>query len=177
MWTPLSGEVLGGDIQWVKSSRHWKKKLLKKMQLNTFMEKTSNTVGIEGIRCCWVTESCQTLCDSHQAPLSVHLPRQEYWSGVPCPPPGDLPDPGIKPVSLMTPALAGGLFTISATWEAPTSTCRLLIRTQSYQVRDPLYFSIMFRLWLTMAARAYFQVRTHATVVEVRPSHFGEETI
>ena len=40
-------------------------------------------------------------------------------------------------------ALASGLFTISATWEAPTSTCRLLIRTQSYQVRDPLCFSMM----------------------------------
>ena len=41
--------------------------------------------------------------------------RQEYWSGLPCPPPGDLPDPGIKPGSLMSPALAGGLSTSSAT--------------------------------------------------------------
>ena len=47
--------------------------------------------------------------------------RQEYWSGLPCPPRGDLPDPGIKPVSLMSPALAGGFFTTSATWEAPFS--------------------------------------------------------
>ena len=45
--------------------------------------------------------------------------RQEYWSGLLCPPPGDLPDPGIKPTSLMSPALAGGLFTASATWEGP----------------------------------------------------------
>ena len=43
--------------------------------------------------------------------------RQEYWSGLPCPPPGDLPDPGIKPTSLMSPTLAGRFFTISATWE------------------------------------------------------------
>ena len=43
--------------------------------------------------------------------------RQEYWSGLPCPPPGDLPDPGIKPVSLMSPELAGGFFTIRATGE------------------------------------------------------------
>ena len=43
--------------------------------------------------------------------------RQEYWSGLPCPPPGDLPDPGIKPESLTSPALAGGFFTISATGE------------------------------------------------------------
>ena len=44
---------------------------------------------------------------------------QEYWSGLQCPPPGDLPGPGIKPVSLMSPALADGFFTTSATWEAP----------------------------------------------------------
>ena len=44
--------------------------------------------------------------------------RQEYWSGLPCPPPGDLPDPGIEPVSLMSPALASGFFITSATWEA-----------------------------------------------------------
>ena len=45
--------------------------------------------------------------------------RQEYWSGLLCPPPGDLPDPGIEPESPTSPALAGGLFTTSATWEAP----------------------------------------------------------
>ena len=44
--------------------------------------------------------------------------RQEYWSGLPCPPPGDLPNPGIKPVSLTSPELAGVFFTASATWEA-----------------------------------------------------------
>ena len=50
-----------------------------------------------------VTQSCPTFCDpmacSHQAPLSMEFARQEYWSGLPFPPPGDLPDPGIKPVS------------------------------------------------------------------------------
>ena len=44
--------------------------------------------------------------------------RQEYWSGLPCPPPGDLPDSGIKPVSLISPAQAGRVFTTCATWEA-----------------------------------------------------------
>ena len=43
--------------------------------------------------------------------------RQEYWSGFPCPPPGDLPGLGIKAESLMSPALAGGLFTTITTWE------------------------------------------------------------
>ena len=41
---------------------------------------------------------------AHQAPLSLGFSRQEYWSGLPCPPPGDLPDPGIKPTSLTSPA-------------------------------------------------------------------------
>ena len=50
---------------------------------------------------------------AHQAPLSMRFSRQEYWSGLPCPPPGDLPDPGMETVSLVSPALAGGLFT---TW-------------------------------------------------------------
>ena len=44
--------------------------------------------------------------------------KQEYWSGLPCPPPGDLPDLGLEPVSLTSPALAGRLFTTSAQWEA-----------------------------------------------------------
>ena len=56
-----------------------------------------------------------------QAPSSIGFSRQEYWSGWPCPPPGDLPDPGIEARSLLSPALtlAGRFFTTSATWEAP----------------------------------------------------------
>ena len=45
-----------------------------------------------------------------QAPLSMGFPRQEYWNGLPCPPPGDLPDPGIEPTSVASPELAGGFF-------------------------------------------------------------------
>ena len=45
---------------------------------------------------------------AYQAPLSMGFPRQEYWSGLPFPSPGDLPDPGVEP---MSPALAGGFFT------------------------------------------------------------------
>ena len=44
----------------------------------------------------------------HQAPLSMGFPRQEYWSGLPCPSPGDLPDPGMEPMSSV---LAGRFFT------------------------------------------------------------------
>ena len=48
---------------------------------------------------------------THQAPLSMEFSRQEYWSGLPFPTPGDLPDSGMKPMSLVSPALAGGFFT------------------------------------------------------------------
>ena len=47
----------------------------------------------------------------------MEFSRQEYWSGLSFSPPGDLPEPGIKPTSLMSPALAGGFFTTSTTWE------------------------------------------------------------
>ena len=53
-----------------------------------------------------------------QAPLSMGFSRQAYWSGLPCPSPRDLPNPGIEHASLMSPALAGGFFINSAPWEA-----------------------------------------------------------
>ena len=49
---------------------------------------------------------------THQALLPMGFSRQEYWSGLPCPPPGDLPDPVTKPASPAAPALPGGFFTI-----------------------------------------------------------------
>ena len=62
--------------------------------------------------CCLVTKSCLTLLTpwtvGRQAPLSMGFPRQEYWSGLPFPSPGDLSDPKTKATS---PELAGGLFT------------------------------------------------------------------
>ena len=68
--------------------------------------------------------SCVQLCATlwtaaHQAPLSMGLSWQEYWSGLPCPPPEHLPDLGTELTSLLSPALAAGFFTISTTWEAP----------------------------------------------------------
>ena len=60
-------------------------------------------------------------CIAHQAPLSMGFSRQEYWSGLPHPPPGDLPDPEIELASLMSLELVGGFFTTSTTWEAHLS--------------------------------------------------------
>ena len=58
---------------------------------------------------CLVIQSCATRWPAaHQAPLSMGFPRREYWSGLPFPPPGDLPGPGIEPTP---PTLAGGVFT------------------------------------------------------------------
>ena len=65
--------------------------------------------------------SCSVVSDSlqprgtvaHPAPLPMEFSRQEYWSGVPLPSPGDLPNPGIEPVSLVSPALVGRFFPTS----------------------------------------------------------------
>ena len=54
---------------------------------------------------------------AHQAPLSMGFSRQESWNGLPSPPPGDLPNPGIRPTFLKSPALPVRFFTASATWE------------------------------------------------------------
>ena len=66
--------------------------------------------------CVLVAQSCLTLkipwTVAHQAPLSMESSRQEYWSGLPCPPAGDFLNPGIEPASLTCPALAGRFFTI-----------------------------------------------------------------
>ena len=67
-------------------------------------------------------QSCATICDpmERSPPVSsVHgILQARILEGLPCPPPGDLPDLGMEPVSLMSPALAGKFFTTSTTWEA-----------------------------------------------------------
>ena len=67
-------------------------------------------------------QSCPTLCGprtaAHQAPLSMGFSRPQSWSGLPCPPPGDLPDPEVEPESPVSPALAGRFFTTNATRES-----------------------------------------------------------
>ena len=73
--------------------------------------------------CVWMVRACAVLSRLHvsdsfvspwtvttQTPVFVGVSRQECWSGLPFPPPGDLPDPGIEPMSLDSPALAGRFF-------------------------------------------------------------------
>ena len=64
---------------------------------------------------------CNSMDCSPPGSSVMGFSRQEYWSGLPFPPPGDLPDPGLEPASLMSPALAGRFSTTSATWEAHTT--------------------------------------------------------
>ena len=75
--------------------------------------------------CAKLLQSCLTLCDPMDCSLRgsfVHgIFQQEYWSGLLCAPPEDVPDPGIEPTPLTSPALAGGFFTTSTTWEAHCS--------------------------------------------------------
>ena len=75
---------------------------------------------------CVFVQACSVMSDSAipwtvtlQSLLSMGFSRQVYWSGLPFPTPGDLPNPGIEPTSLMSPALAGGFFTP----EPPMTSC------------------------------------------------------
>jgi len=85
--------------KWKISCKSWKLKYLLACVLSRFSHD-------------WLFMTLWTV--DHQAPLSMGFSRQQYWNGLPCPPPRDLPDPGIEPLSLMSPALAGRFFTTSA---------------------------------------------------------------
>ena len=92
-------------------------------------------------------QSCPTLgtpwTAAHQAPLYMGFSRQEYWSGLPCPPPGDLPNPGMDPMSLMSAELAGGFFTTRATWES----FYYLLNLQKFISKDQMSKIIFKVIW------------------------------
>ena len=67
---------------------------------------------------CELLQLSPNVCNPMDYIPSMGFSRQEYWSVLPCPSLGDLPDPGIEPASLMSPALASGFFTTSTTCEA-----------------------------------------------------------
>ena len=97
---------------------------------------------------------CLTLSDPMDCSLpgsSVHgFSRQEYWSGLPYPPPGDLSNPGIEPKSLMPPVLVGMFFTISVTWEAPNIPKwrgnYLLLMKKPDMIEEPSLESLILQL-------------------------------
>ena len=94
-----------------------------------------------------VSDSAAPWTVAHQAPLSMGFSRQEYWSGLPCPAPADLPNPGIDPTSLKPPASAGRFF--SSSWEAPYS-----FREQSKPSVDKKQRTEARPFWLRSLGRA-----------------------
>ena len=98
-----------------------------------------------------VMSDSATLCSvACQAALSTRFCRQEYWSGLPRPSPGDLPDPGIEPMPLISLALAGRFFTVSATWEALTvDLCSLKSQhlQQKPHLEESLTSSVQYEHW------------------------------
>ena len=79
---------------------------------------------------------------ARQAPLSMRFPREEYWSGLPFPPPEDLPNPGIKLSSLVSPAFSGGFFTAVHLGKHMNSllTACLLVEKISIKIKGDLLF-------------------------------------
>ena len=81
--------------------------------------KQLNVCVLSCFSCVWLLVTLWII--AHQVPLPMRFSRRKYWSRLPCPPPGDLPDLGIKSTYLMSPALAGKFFNTSTTWEARNS--------------------------------------------------------
>ena len=92
---------------------------------------------------------------AHQVPLSMQFYKQEYFSGLLCPPPGDLPNPGIEPSSLMSQALTGRFFTTSTIWKAP-------LNMYMYQITNIL--------WVIKKAREFRKTSTSALLTMPKPS-------
>ena len=88
---------------------------------------------------------------AHQGPQLMGFSRQEYWSGSPCPPPGDLLK-GIKPMSLVSPTLADGFFTTNAILEAPT---KLLTFCQT-ELKDFFSFVTFHRIYFLPKTPSFF---------------------
>ena len=119
-WTPGVGDGQGGLAccgSWsLKESDTTEQLNWTELNSCIISIKSSKTVGTVKVL---AVQSCSTLCDLmdyrvHEDPLSVEFSRQEYWNGLPCSSPGDLPDPEIKP---MSPALAGRFVTAETTRE------------------------------------------------------------
>ena len=119
--------------------------------------------------------SCQTMCVLscfscvrlfatlwivvQETSLLMEISRQVYWSGLPCPSPGALPDPGIEPAPLRSPVLAGGFFSTSTTWEAlkqyeeairyDLSFNIVSLKTSRRKTRKETYSVLLFYLYPT----------------------------
>ena len=117
--------------QYSQANSHIKQQLTAQWRLNNYYMGTLYACTLSCFSCVRLFVTPWTV--ARPAPLSMGFSRQEYWSGLPCPPPGDLPAPGKEPVSLTSPALAGRFFTTSTTWEAHPSNSLFLQNTKKYK--------------------------------------------
>ena len=103
----------------------------------------------------WFFAALQTI--ACQTPLSVGVFRQEYWGGLMCSPPGHLPDPGMEPIPLMSPALTGRFFTTSTTWEGsqPFFYCQ---------------FIFIFKIEITLSCKIMLASCVHSISTSVYPT-------
>ena len=115
----VSRNLKGRESHWGSEPR------VGRAQVATWGALTSSTARCQGVACC-LPVACPTLCnpgtEACKAPLSMEFSRREYRSGLPFPPPGDLPDSGMEPGSLASPALVGGFLTT----EPPGNPCKAL---------------------------------------------------
>ena len=96
-----------------------------------------------------VSDSATLWTVAGQAPLSVGFSSEEYWNGLLCPPPGDLPHPGTEPASLMSPALAGGFST-------PSATCLCVLIPSSSFIPPQPYISPLVSISLCLKSVSLF---------------------
>ena len=125
----LTGTTIPSSTQ----SRNW---VVNLYILCSFLHSTCVLSCSSRVRPCatqW-TVSCQT-------PLSMGFSRQEYWNGLPCPPPGDLPDPRIEPASPASHALQAILLTAESLGKPNVNTPSIILPSNSYQVHPPLWSS------------------------------------
>ena len=124
-----------------------------------------------------------------QAPLCMEFSRQEYWSVLPSPSPGDLPEPGIEPGSLTSPALASGFFTTSSTWEALMTSIAIdntsitwlphfcfVVRTfkisslRNFQVNNTILLTIITKLYIRSLELTHLIAGSLQSLTNISPS-------
>ena len=116
---------------------------LRLMELQNLLPPGSSLVVCK-LSCSVVSNSLRPKGLAHQAPLSMELSRQEYWSGLPFPTPGAIPDPEIEPLSPVSPVLAGEFFTTEPPGKLPHSLAshdQLMVstsRTSTTAITSPL---------------------------------------